>query len=53
MILYTVFIETREIDAHAKDFSGFLRDHHWVSDPCGLSVKFFDETRFFESTDLR
>ena len=53
VILWTMFVETREIDAHAKDFSVFLRDQHWVSDPRGLGVQFPDETRFFESTDLR
>ena len=53
VILRTMFIETREIDAHAKDFSVFLRDQHWVSDPRGLCVQLLDETRFVESTDLR
>ena len=53
VILRTMFIETREIDAHAKDFSVFLRDQHWVSDPRGLCMQLLNETRVVESTDLR
>ena len=53
MILRTMFIETREIDAHAKDFSVFLRDQYWVGDPRGLCMQLLDETCVVESTDLR
>ena len=52
VILWTMFIETREIDAHAKDFSVFLRDQHWISNPSGLSFYFLDEPNFFESMNF-
>ena len=53
VILRTMFIETREIDANAKDFSVFFRDQHWVSDSRGLCMQLLDETHVVESTDLR
>ena len=53
MILWTMFIETREVDAHAKDVSVFLRDQDWVSDPCGLRVQLLDEVCFSKSINFR
>jgi hypothetical protein len=53
VILWTMFIETREINAHAKDFSVFLRDQHWVGDPGGFSLQFLNKTSFLESMDFR
>ena len=53
VILWTMFIETREVDAHAKDLRVFLRDQHWVSDPCSFGVQFLDEVCLSKSINLR
>ena len=53
MILWTMFIETREVDTHAKDVSVFLRDQDWVSDPCGLRVQLLDEVCLSKSINFR
>lgn len=52
VILWTMFIETRAVDAHAKDISVFLQDQDWIGDPSGLSVYLFDESDVFKAMNF-